>query len=55
MGPVDYLSKNPFAKTGKILSYDENFVVATLSKIRGSLLKTNNLFKLNSPNSKPIK
>ena len=37
MGLVDYISRNPFARAKKILTYDEHFVVATVSKIRDSM------------------
>ena len=37
MGLVDYISRNPFAKAKKIFTYDEHFVVATISKIRDSM------------------
>ena len=37
MGLVDYISRNPFARAKKISTYDENFVVATISKIRDSM------------------
>ena len=34
MGLVDYIYRKPFAKAKKISSYDELFVVATISKIQ---------------------
>ena len=34
---VDYISRNPFARAKKISTYDEHFVVATISKIRDSM------------------
>ena len=37
MGLVDYISRNPFARANKISSYDEHFVVSTISKIRDSM------------------
>ena len=37
MGLVDYISRNPFARAEKISTYDEHFVVATVSKIRDSM------------------
>ena len=37
MGLVDYISRNPFATAKKISTYDEHFVVATISKIRDSM------------------
>ena len=37
MGLVDYISRNPFARAKKISTYDEHFVVATISKIRDSM------------------
>ena len=37
MGLVDYISRNPFARAQKISTYDEHFVVATISKIRDSM------------------
>ena len=36
MGHADYISRNLFAKANKVSSYDEHFVVATISKIRDS-------------------
>ena len=36
MGFVDYLFRNPFAKTEIVSSYEEHFVVATISKIQNS-------------------
>ena len=37
MGLVDYISRNPFAETKKVSTYDEHFVVATISRIRDSM------------------
>ena len=37
MGLVDYFSRNPFARAKKISTYDEHFVVETISKIRDSM------------------
>ena len=37
MGLLDYISGNPFARAKKISTYDEHFVVATISKIRNSM------------------
>ena len=37
MGLVDYISRNPFARAKKISTYDEHFVVATISRIRNSM------------------
>ena len=37
MGLVDYISTNPFAKAKKVFTYDEPFLVATISKIRDSV------------------
>ena len=37
IGLVDYISRNPFARAKKISTYDEKFVVATISKIRDSM------------------
>ena len=37
MGLVDYISRKPFARAKKISTYDEHFVVATISKIRDSM------------------
>ena len=37
MGLVDYISRNPFARAKKISTYDEHFVVATISKILDSM------------------
>ena len=37
MGLVDYISRNPFARAKNISTYDEHFVVATISKIRDSM------------------
>ena len=36
MGLVDYISRTPFAKVEKFSTYDEHFVVATISIIRDS-------------------
>ena len=57
---VDYISRNPFARAKTISTYDEHFVVATISKIRNSmkhlnknkqntLQKFNRILKLHSP------
>ena len=53
MGLVDYISINPFARARKVSTYDEHFVVATLSKICDSMEhlirnKQNTIQKLNS-------
>ena len=37
MGLVDYISRNPYARAKKVSTYDEHFVVATISKIRDSM------------------
>ena len=37
MGHVDYISRNPHARAKKISTYDEHFVVATISIIRNSM------------------
>ena len=37
MGLVDYISRNPYARAKKISTYDEHFVVATISTIRNSM------------------
>ena len=37
MGLVDCISRNPLARAKKISTYDEHFVVATISKIRDSM------------------
>ena len=37
MGLVDYISRNPYARAKKISTYDEHFVVATISKILDSM------------------
>ena len=37
MGLVDYISRNPIARATKISTYDEQFVVATISNIRDSM------------------
>ena len=66
MGLVDYISQNPVTKAKKISSYDEDFVVATISKIQDSckhliehklltIHKLNSILKSNSPIPKPIK
>ena len=63
MGLVDYISRNPFAKAEKVSTYDEHFVVATISKIRNSMKhlvrdkqntiqNLNSILKLKSPSSK---
>ena len=60
MGLVDYISRNPFARAKKLSTYDEHFVVTTISKIRNSmkhlnknkqnaLQKFNSILKLHSP------
>ena len=60
MGLVDYISRNPFAKAKNVSAYNENFVVATISKIRDSfkhliqnkrhiVQKFNRILKLHSP------
>ena len=60
MGLVHYISENLFPKTKKNLSYDENFLVVTISKIRNSykhliehkpqtLKKLDSTLKLKSP------
>ena len=65
MGLVDYISRNPFAKAKNISTYDEHFVVPTISKFHTSvknLIKTKqnalqnfkSLLKLHSP-SFPLK
>ena len=36
-GLVDYISRNAYARAKKISTYDEHFVVATISKIRNSM------------------
>ena len=65
MGLVDYISRNPFTRATKISTYDEHFVVATISKIRYSMKnliknkqnasqKFNSILKLHSP-SFPLK
>ena len=59
---VDYISRNPLARAKKVSTYDEHFVVATISKIRNSrkhliknkrntLQKFNSILKLHSPSS----
>ena len=63
MGLVDYISRNPFARAKKISTYDEHFVVATISKIRDSMKhlivnkhtatkKFKSILKLNLPSHK---
>ena len=63
MGLVDYISRNPYARAKKISTYDENFVVATISKIRDSMKylitnkqnateKFNSILKSNWPSHK---
>ena len=63
LGLVDYKSRNPFAKAKKISTYDEYFVVATISKIRNSMKhlirnkqntiqKLDSILKLHLPSSK---
>ena len=52
MGVVDFISRNTFAKAKIVSSYDENFVVATISKIWDSFTqliqsKTHTVQKLN--------
>ena len=42
MGLVDYISRNPVAKAKEIVSDDEYFVVARISKIR-NFFQTPNL------------
>ena len=37
MGLVNYISRKPFARAKKISTYDEHFVVATISKIRNPM------------------
>ena len=60
LGLVVYISRNPFARAKKISTYDEHFVVATISKIRNSmkhliknkqnaLQKFNGILKLHLP------
>ena len=66
MGLVDYISisRKPFARAKKIATYDEHFVVATISKTRNSmkhliknkqkaLQKFNSILKLHSPSFHP--
>ena len=53
IGLVDYISKNAFAKAKKVSTYDENFVAATIFKLRDSLKhltrnKTHTVQKFNS-------
>ena len=53
MDLVDYISRNPYSRAKKISTYDEHFVVATISKIRDSMKylitnKQNAAKKLNS-------
>ena len=63
MGLVDYISRNPYARAKKISTYDEHFVVATISKIRDSMKylitnkqnatnKFNSILKSNGPSHK---
>ena len=63
MGLVDYISRNPYARVKKISTYDEHFVVATISKIRDSMKhlitskqnatkKFNSILKSNLPSYK---
>ena len=63
MGLVEYISRNPFTRAKKISTYDEHFVVATISKIRDSMKhliinrqtatrKFNNILKSNLPSPK---
>ena len=63
MGLVDYISRNPYARAKKISTYDEHFVVATISKIRDSMKylitskqnatkKFNSILKSNWPSHK---
>ena len=60
IGLVEYISRNPFAKAKKTSSYDEHFVVATISKTRDffkrlikhklqTVKKLNGFLKLHSP------
>ena len=62
MGLVYYISRNPFARAKKVSTYDEHFVVATLSETRNStkhliknkqntIQKFNRILKLHSPSS----
>ena len=62
MGLVVYISRNPIARAKKISTYDEHFVVATISKIRisikhliknnwNTIQKFNSILKLNLPSS----
>ena len=37
MGLVDYVSRIPYARAKQISTYDEHFVVSTISKIRDSM------------------
>ena len=63
MGLVDYISRNPYARAKTISTYDEHFVVATISKIRDSMKylitskqnatkKFNSMLKSNGPSYK---
>ena len=63
MGLVDHISRNPYARAKKISTYDEHFVVATISKIRDSkkhlitnkqnaTKKFNSILKLHLPSHK---
>ena len=63
MGLVDYISRNPFARAKKLSTYDEHFVVATISRIRDSMkhlitnrqtatTKFRNILKSNLPSLK---
>ena len=65
MGLVDYISRIRFARAKKISTYDEHFVVATISIIRNSMKhiienkqntiqKFNSILKLHSPSSHSI-
>ena len=60
LGLADYVSRNPFAKAKKVSSYDEHFVIATISKNPDSfnyliqnkthtVQKLNGILKLHSP------
>ena len=55
---VDYISRNPFAKAEKFSTYDEHFVVATISNIFDSMKhsiknKKRTILKLNSISNSP--
>ena len=63
MGIVDYISRNPYARAKKMSTYDEHFVVATISTIRDSMKylitnkqnatkKFNSILKSNWPSHK---